>query len=106
MPETTTTKVGFFITGDRIIFLFKNVTEIMIPQLSNRPTMLVVEGTRNTEPGSDSIKIRLLHLKLCICALRDISLHEELPHMNVKKLRFRHQLTANDTSKTAKITKK
>jgi len=26
--------------------------------------------------------------------------------MNVKKLRFRHELTANDTSKTAKITKR
>jgi len=26
--------------------------------------------------------------------------------MNVKTLRFRHELTANDTSKTAKITKK
>ena len=24
--------------------------------------------------------------------------------MNVKKLQFRHELTANDTSKTAKIT--
>ena len=27
-------------------------------------------------------------------------------NMNVKKLQFRHELTANDTSKTAKITKK
>ena len=27
-------------------------------------------------------------------------------NINVKKLRFRHELTATDTSKTAKITKK
>ena len=26
--------------------------------------------------------------------------------INVKKLRFRHELTANDTSETAKITKR
>jgi len=52
--------------------------------------------------------IHAVHLTavLRLSSITHLYIRASILEINVKKLRFRHELTANNTSKTAKITKR
>ena len=60
---------------------------------------LVPERNGQTDRQTDIFAISISRVSM-------LTRDNKTANINVKKLRFRHELTANDTSKTAKITKR